>query len=218
MWELDYKENWVSKNLCFWTVVLEKTLESLVDSKEIQPVYPKGNQSWIFIGKTDAEVETPILWPPDGKNGLIWKDPDAGKDWGQEEKGMTEDEMVGWYHWLNGHEFEWAMGVGDGQGNLVCCNPWGRKESDTTERLNWKLYYRMGLEPLNTASKKLVFHKYLNKVVGACSLDEIHGSWTYSGKSCWAAKEALRWRESVCHLKDTRPRKFSSGKKWHSCR
>ena len=164
------------------------------------------------------KLKLPILWPPHVKSWLIGKDPAPGKGWGQKEKGMGEDEMVGWHHQLNGHEFEQTPRDCEVQGSLACCNPWGRKESDTTERLNWKLYYRMGLEPLNTASKKLVFHKYLNKVVGACSLDEIHGSWTYSGKSCWAAKEALRWRESVCHLKDTRPRKFSSGKKWHSCR
>ena len=105
MWELDYKESWEPKNWCFWTVVLEKTLESPLDCKEIQPVHPKGNQSWIFIGRTDAEADTPILWPPDAKNGLIVKDPNAGKDWGQEEKGTTEDEMVGWHHWLIGHEF-----------------------------------------------------------------------------------------------------------------
>ena len=105
MWELDYKESWVPKNWCFWTVVLEKTLKSPLDSKEIQPVHPKGNQSWIFIGRTDAEAETPILWPPDAKSWLICKDPDAEKDWRQEEKGMTEDEMVGWHHRLNGHEF-----------------------------------------------------------------------------------------------------------------
>ena len=98
MWELDYKESWVPKNWCFWTVVLEKTLESPLDCKEIQPVHPKGNQSWILIGRTDPDVETPILWPPDAKNWLIWKDPDAGKDWGQKEKGTTEDEMVGWRH------------------------------------------------------------------------------------------------------------------------
>ena len=107
MWELDYKENWASKNWCFWTVVLEKTLESPLDCNEIQPVHPKGNQSWIFIGRTDAEAETPILWPPDVMNWLIWKDPDAGKDWRREEKGPTEDEMVGWHHWLNGHV--WAI-------------------------------------------------------------------------------------------------------------
>ena len=106
MWELDYKESWALKNWCFWTVVLEKTLESPSDSKEIQPVIPKGDQSWVFIGRTDAEAEMPIVWPSDAKNWLIGKDPDAGKDWGQEEKGMTEDEMVGWYHWLDGREFE----------------------------------------------------------------------------------------------------------------
>ena len=105
MWELDHKESWVPKNWCFWTVVLEKTLESPLDCKEIQPVHPKGNQSWMFIGKTDVEAETLILWPFDGKNWLTGKNPDAGKDWRQEEKGRTEDEMVGWYHWLNGHEF-----------------------------------------------------------------------------------------------------------------
>ena len=136
MWELDYK-GWVPKNWCFWTVVLEKTLESPLDLKEIQPVHSKGNQSCIFIGRTDAEAETPILWPPDGKSWLIGKDPDGGRDWGQEEKGTTEDEMAGWHHGLDGREFEWTLGVGDGQGGLVCCDSWGRKESDTTEQLNW---------------------------------------------------------------------------------
>ena len=136
MWELDYKEHWVPKNWCFWTVVLEKTLESPLDCKEIQPVHPKGNQSWMLIGRTDVESETPILWPPNVKNWLIWKDPDAGKDWRQE-KGTTEDEMVGWHHKLNGHEFEWTPGVGDGHGGLVCCSPWGCKKSDMTEWLNW---------------------------------------------------------------------------------
>ena len=106
MWESDYKESWMPKNWCFWTVVLEKTLESHLDCKEIQPVHPKGDQSWVFVGRTDAEAETPILWPPDVKNWLIGNDPDAGKDWAQEEKGMTEDEMVGWHQWLDGHEFE----------------------------------------------------------------------------------------------------------------
>ena len=134
MWELDYQESWAPKNWCFWTVVLEKTLESPLDCKEIQSVNPKGNQSWIFIGRTDAETETPMLWPPDAKNWLI---PDAGKDWRREEKGTTEDEMVRWHHWLDGHEFEQAVGVGDGQGSLACCSPWGCKESDMTERLNW---------------------------------------------------------------------------------
>ena len=106
MWELDYKESCALKNWCFWTVVLEKTLENPLDCKEIKPVHPKGNQSWIFIGRTDVKAETPILWPPDAKNWLIWKDPDTEKDWRWEEKGMTQDEMVGWHHQLNGHEFE----------------------------------------------------------------------------------------------------------------
>ena len=137
MWELDHKESWAPKNWCFWAVVLERTLESPLDCKEIQPVHPKSNQSWIFIGRTDAEAETPIIRPPDGKNWLIGKDPDAGKDWRDEEKGTTEDEMVGWRHWLDGREFEWALGVGDGQWSLVCYSPWGCKESDMTEWLNW---------------------------------------------------------------------------------
>ena len=115
IWKLDYKENWVPKNWCLWTVVLEKTLESPLDCKEIQPVHPKGNQSWIFIGRTDVEAETPIFWPPDQKNWLLGKDPDAGKDWRWEEKGMTEDEIVGWHHGLYGHEFEYAPRVGDGR-------------------------------------------------------------------------------------------------------
>ena len=137
MWELDSKEIWAPKNWCFWTVVLEKTLESPLDCKEIQEVNLKGNQSWIFTGRTDAEAETPILWPPDVKNWHVAKDLDPGKDWSQEEKGMTENEMTGWHHRLNGHEFEWTPGVGDGQGGQVCCNSGGRKESDTTEQLNW---------------------------------------------------------------------------------
>ena len=129
MWQLNCKESWALKNWCFWTVVLGKTLESPLDCKEIQSVYPKGNQPWISIGSTDAEAETPLLWPPDGKNWLIGKDPDAGKDWRQEEKGMQEDEMVGWHHWLYGHEFKQALGAGDGQGSLACCIPWGCKVS-----------------------------------------------------------------------------------------
>ena len=137
MWELDYRESWAPKNWCFWTVVLEKTLENPLDCKEIQPVNPKGNQSWIFIGRTDVGAEAPVLWPPDVKNWLLGKDPDAGKDWRQEEKGTTEDEMVGWHHGLNEHEFEQAPGVGDGQGGLVCCSPWGHKVLDTTEQLKW---------------------------------------------------------------------------------
>ena len=137
MWELDYKESWVLNNWCFWTVVLEKTLESPLDCKEIQPIHPKGDKSWLFIGRTDVEAETPILWPPDVKSWLIWKDPDAGKNWRQEEKGTTEDEMVRSHHRLDGHGFGRTPGVGDGQGGLVCCGSWGCKESDTTEQLNW---------------------------------------------------------------------------------
>ena len=133
MWELDHKESWEPKNWCFRNVVLEKTLESPLDNKEIKPVNPKGNQPWIFIGRTDAKA--PILWPPDVKSWLTGKDPNAGKYWGQE-KGTTEDEMVGWHHQLNGHEFEQTPGDGEGQGSLVCCSPRGHKESDTTEWLN----------------------------------------------------------------------------------
>ena len=136
MWELDYKESWGLKNWCFWTVVLEKTLESSLDHKEIQSVNPKGNQSWAIIGRTDAKAETLMLWPPHVKSWLIGKDPDTGKDWWQEENGTTEDDMVGWHHRLNGHEFEKTLGVGDGQGGLTCCSPWGCKESETTEWLN----------------------------------------------------------------------------------
>ena len=144
MWELDYKESWALNNWCFWTVVLEKTLESPLDCKEIQPVYPKGDQSWVFIGWTDVEAETPVDWPPREKSWLIGKDSDAGRDWGQEEKGTTEDEMTGWHHWLDGCEFEWTPGDGDGQGGLVGCDSWGHKESDTTARLDWtKIWFNL---------------------------------------------------------------------------
>ena len=120
-----------------WTVVLERTLESPLDCKEIQPFNPKGNQSWVFIGRTNVEADIPILRPHDTKSWLIWKDPDAGKDWRQEAKGTTEDDMVGWHHRLNGCEFGWTLGVGDGQGGLVCCSPWGHKELENTQLLNW---------------------------------------------------------------------------------
>ena len=124
-------------NWCFWTVVLEKTLESPLDYKEIKPVHSEGDKPWDFFEGNNAEAETPVLWPPHVKSWLIGKDSDAGSDWGQEEKGMTEDEMARWHHWLDGGESEWTPGVGDGQGGLVCCNSWGPKESDMTERLNW---------------------------------------------------------------------------------
>ena len=137
MWELDHKESLAPKNWCFWTMVLEKTLQSPLDCKEIKPVHPKGNQSWIFIGKTDTEAETPVLWPPNVKNWRTGKDPDVGKDWKQEEKGPKEDEMVGWHHQLDGQEFEQVPGIVDGQGSLVCYSPWGHKELDMTEWMNW---------------------------------------------------------------------------------
>ena len=131
------EESWAPKNWCFWTVMLEKTLESPLDCKEIQPVHSKGDQPWVFYGRNDAKAETPVLWPPHAKSWLTGKDSDAGRDWGPEEKGTTEDEMAGWHHWLDGHESEWTLGVGDGQGGLACCDSWGLKELDMTEWLNW---------------------------------------------------------------------------------
>ena len=136
MWELDCEESWVPKNWCFCTVVLEKTLESPLDCKEIQLVHSKGNKSWVFFGRNDAKAETPVLWPPHVKSWLIGKDPDARRDWGQEEKGMAEDEMAGWLHQLDAREFEWTRGVGDRQGGLACCNSWGHKEF-WTRLSNW---------------------------------------------------------------------------------
>ena len=149
------KESWVLNNWCFWTVVLEKTFESPLDSKEIKPVNPKRNQSWIFIGRTDAKAETPILWPPDVKKWFIGKDLDAGKDWRQEEKRMIEDDMVGWHHWLDGHGFEQALWIDDGQGSLAHSSPWGRKESDMTERLNWT---ELGGKDIITSFGMIVFN------------------------------------------------------------
>ena len=138
MWELNWEESWAPKNWCFWTVVLEKIFESPLDSKEIQPVHSKGDQSWVFFGRNDAKAETPVLWPPHAKSWLIRKDSDAGRDWGQEEKGMTEDEMAGWHHRLDEREFEWTLGVGDGHGDLECCNSWGQTQpSDWTELRVW---------------------------------------------------------------------------------
>ena len=137
MCELDHKEGWGLKNWCFWTVELEKTLESLLGCKEIQPVHSEGDQPRDFFGRNDAKAESPVLWPPHAKSWPIGKDSDAGRDWGQEEKGTTEDEMAGWHHRLDEHEFEWTPGVGVGQGGLACCDSWGRKELDTTEWLIW---------------------------------------------------------------------------------
>ena len=135
--ELDCEESWEPKNWCFWTVLLEKTLESPLDCKEIQPVPSKGDQPWDFFGRNDAKAETPVLWPPHAKFWPIGKDSDAGRDWGKEKKGMTEDEMAGWHHRLDGHEFEWTLGVGDGQGGLACCSPRGHKVLGMNKRLNW---------------------------------------------------------------------------------
>ena len=166
MWELDYKESWVLKNWCFWTVVLEKTLESPLGCKEIQSVHLKGDQSSVFIGRTDVEAETPILWPPDVKKWFIWKDPNAGKDWRQEQKGMTEDKMVGWHHRLNGHGFGWTPRVGDGQGGLPCWGSWGHKELDMTEQLNWlKVIWEKGLN-----NKIIWYNKMKNKNPGVSDL------------------------------------------------
>ena len=185
MWELDYKESWVLKNWCFWTVLLEKTLESPLDCKEIQPVHSEGDQSWVFIGRTDAEAETPILWPPHVKSWLLWKDPDAGKDWGQE-KGTTEDEMVGWHHQLNGHGFAWTPGVGDGQGGLACYSPWGRKELDMTEQLNWT--------ELNWCKQENHYHpivfnnKYFSKLTSSMNVCWQLTTWEFLLKhteACW---------------------------------
>ena len=136
LWELDHKESWFLKNWCFWTLVLEKTLESPLDSKEIKPINPKGNQSWIFIGRTDAEAEAPEICLPDMKNWLTGKDPNAGKDWGQEDKGTIEGEMVGWHHRLDGYELEQALGIGYGCQSVVCCSSWGHKELNVSEWLN----------------------------------------------------------------------------------
>ena len=147
MWELDYKESWAPKNWCFWSVVLEKTLESPLDCKELQPVNPEGNQSWIFIGRIDAEAEAPIFWPPDAKNWLTGKDPDAGEDWGRRKRGW---QRIRWHYQPNGHKFEKTLGVGDGQGSLACCSSRGHKESDMTEQLNW------------TELNYLIPHQYLS--------------------------------------------------------
>ena len=139
MWELDCEESWAPKNWSFWTVVLEKTLESPLDCKEMQPVHSKGDQAWDFFGRNDAKAETLVLWPPHAKSWLIGKDSDAGRDWGQEEKGTTEDEMAGWHHRLDGRASEWTPGVGDGQGGLACCDSWGlqRVGHDWATELNW---------------------------------------------------------------------------------
>ena len=196
MWELDCKESWALKNWCFWTVVLEKPLESPLDSKDIKPINPKGNQSWIFIGRTDAEAETPILWPLYSKNWFIGKDPDAGKDWRQEEKRMTEDETVGWHHRLSGHELEQAPGVGDGQASLVCCSPRSHKESDTTERLNWTELMQMTDPPYQTDPVQVLpTPELLSSVL--CQLMELFQQPSHIPP--WgSAGTSSSWRSGVC--------------------
>ena len=164
--ELDCEESWVPKNWCFWTVVLEKTLESPLDCKEIQPVHSEGDQPWDFFGRNNAKAETPVLWPPHAKSWLIGKDSDAGRGWGQEEKGTTEDEMAGWQHRLDGCESEWTPGVGDGQGGLACCDSWGRKESDTIEWLNWTEFL-VRLETEECESYNFVLFKIVLAILGA---------------------------------------------------
>ena len=183
MWELDCEEGWVPKNWCFWTVVLEKTLESPLDCKEIQPVHSAGDEPWDFFGRNDAKAETLMLWPPDAKSWLIGKDSDAGRDWGHEEKGTTEDEMAGWHHWVDGHESEWTPRAGDGQGGLACGDSWDRKESDTTERLNWT----------DKAFSKKYFHKLGNDISTTTSRSQTWLSWVWvsSGSWWWTGKPGM---------------------------
>ena len=157
MWNLDQKESFALKNWCLPTVVLDKTFESPLNSKDIKSINPKGNYPWIFIGRIDTKAETPVFWQSDAKNQLIGKDPDAWKDWRQKEKGMTENEMVGWHHWFNEHEFEWTLGDSEGQGSLACCSPWDGKELDMTEQLNNN--HRWGY--------------YITKIPQACGITKI---------------------------------------------
>ena len=178
MWELDCEESWAPKNWCFWTMVLEKTLESPLDCKQIQPVHPKGDQSWVFIGRPDAEAESSILWPPDVKSWLIGKDPDAGRDWGQEEKGMTEDEMAGYHHGLHGCESEWTLGVGDGQGGLAFWDPWGHKESETTERLNWTELKMLLLSQLQSSWGQILTDGSVHSIIKEISARKRQHPWS----------------------------------------
>ena len=164
MWELDCEESWVPKNWCFWTVVFEKTLESPLDCKGIQPVHLKGNQPWDFFGRNDAKAEAPVLWPPHAKSWLIGKDSDAARDWGQEEKGTTEDEKAGCHHWLDGRDSEWTPGVGDTQGGLVCCNSWGRRVGHWVTELN----------------RKIIFVYRYSKMSDRCSVDFCSPLWKQS--------------------------------------
>ena len=188
MWELDCEEGWALKNWCFWTVVLEKTLESPLNCKEIQPVHSEGDQSWDFFGRNDAKAETLVLWPSHAKSWLIGEDSDAGRDWEQEEKGTTEDEMAGWHYWLDGRESEWTPGIGDGQVGLACRDAWGRKESDTTERLNWLtdwpnlysgVYFAFPLIPSTFVNWNFSIRKSCPFLVFICSIYVSIDSWVF---------------------------------------
>ena len=181
-YESCFEEGWAMKNWCFWTVVLEKTLESPLDCKKIEPVHSEGDQPWDFFGRNDAKAETPVLWPPDAKSWLIGKDSDAGRDCGQEKKGTTEDEMAGWHHWLDGCESEWTGGVGDGQGGLACCDSWGHKESDTTEQLNWT-------EHVHTCARSLE----LVGLFGSSLFQEVAEQFLASPSSLWDRESCWRW-------------------------
>ena len=177
MWELDCEESWAPKNWCFWTVVLEKTLESPLDCKEIQPVHSEGDQFWVFFGRNDAKAETLVLWLPHAKSWLIGKDSDAGRDWGQEEKGTTEDEMAGWHHWLNGRESEWTPGAGDGQGGLACCNSWGHRVGhDWVSELNWTEATKQQYEKCSVSAANLLTVSISTIQVPKC-LEGIFESW-----------------------------------------
>ena len=189
MWELDYKESWAQKNWCFWTVVLEKILERPLDCKEIQPVHPNG----IFTGRTDAEAEAPIFWPSDAKSQLIWKDPDAGTDWREKEKVTTEDEMVGWQHQLNGHEFEQTPGDGEGQGSLACCSPRSHKESDTTEWLNKKISLKCELHYNLWPHLLFPFEWHLS----SCQMLATHTSRVACAEEKWSKHQVIHWMCSM---------------------
>ena len=183
MWELDCEEGWAPKNWCFWTAVLEKTLEGPLDCKEIQPVHSEGDQPWDFFGRTDTKAEAPVLWPPHVKSWLIGKDSDAGRDWGQEEKGTTEDEMAGWHHGLNGRESEWAPGDGDGQGGLASYDSWGRKESGTTKRLNWTEWWVTLRKNLGST---FIAH-------GSCYFSKVdHVFFPWWDSCCWSCKRIIK--------------------------
>ena len=195
MWELDHKESWAPENWCFWTVVLEKTLEGPLDCKEIKPVNPKTNQSRIFDGRTDAEAKAPLLWAPDVKSWLIGKDPKTGKDWGQEEKGVTEDEIIGWHHRVCGHEFEQALGVGDGQGSLVCCSPCCCKELYMTEWLNWiDPIYSCWVEVANFFFFEIYLFILFMAVLSLCCC-----MWAFSSYGKWRLLSSCCVRASHCN-------------------